>query len=492
MGPKRTNWKRRRPYQHRRPSDSVSAQTSNAGCSSSSSAAAASSSSSSSSSSVPELPGFYYDPEKNRYFRMLPGHNNCNPLTKEMLQRKQMELERLKMLKEEENRIKSTRPGLNASMLVLKRSVGMIPSTTYCRRMHELKMSCMMSRKVHIDCPEEGVETGQHPFELMLADSNYKSVFTVNDADNGFCKFGLLSLNGLWKESPTVKSYDTPYFANQKVNAACWATMTATDSHILVCHQGKQESPGCVSLIPACLLKNMEANSDGRPELFYKVKISNTWSCAWSYYPYQTNNYAVGLRQQILLVNIVKNFRQAFKTESDVLAQQFATQSGLLYNGGRSGEVFAVDLRLPSNPFSWKKAISFHHRCSISSLRLLQDENYLMVSDMSGKIKLWDIRNVRPVKHYEGHNNSYALLPLHVKEDEGLLLAVGQDCYTRIWNLEDTRLLRTIPSPHPASKDSIPNVVFSPYLGGKHQMVPGLLMAVEKELYHFSYNFKKS
>lgn len=58
-----------------------------------------------------ELPGFYYDPEKKRYFRLLPGHNNCNPLTKESIQHKAMESKRLRLLEEEEkqNKVRSER-----------------------------------------------------------------------------------------------------------------------------------------------------------------------------------------------------------------------------------------------------------------------------------------------------------------------------------------------------------------------------------------------
>lgn len=49
-----------------------------------------------------ELPGFYFDPEKNRYFRLLPGHNNCNPLTKEGLQKKEEEKKRSALLAEDD------------------------------------------------------------------------------------------------------------------------------------------------------------------------------------------------------------------------------------------------------------------------------------------------------------------------------------------------------------------------------------------------------
>lgn len=56
-----------------------------------------------------DLPGFYYDPEKNRYFRLLPGHNNCNPLTKEGLQKKEDEITRLALLAEDDAPVKVTR-----------------------------------------------------------------------------------------------------------------------------------------------------------------------------------------------------------------------------------------------------------------------------------------------------------------------------------------------------------------------------------------------
>ena len=53
-----------------------------------------------------DLPGYYFDPEKNRYFRLLPGHNNCNPLTRESIQQKEMEHKRLQLLEEEDKQKK--------------------------------------------------------------------------------------------------------------------------------------------------------------------------------------------------------------------------------------------------------------------------------------------------------------------------------------------------------------------------------------------------
>lgn len=186
------------------------------------------------------------------------------------------------------------------------------------------------------------------------------------------------------------------------------------------------------------------------------------------------------------MTNVVTGHRQSYGTNSDVLAQQFAVKAPLLFNGCRSGEIFAIDLRSPSQTKGWK-AIQIFHDSAVTSVQVFKEEQYLMASDMAGKIKLWDLRATKCVRQYEGHVNEYAYLPLHVHEEEGMLVAVGQDCYTRIWSLHDARLLRTIPSPCPTSKANIPSVAFSPRLGGSRG-APGLLMAVEQDLYCFSYS----
>ncbi|RMC00498.1 hypothetical protein DUI87_23110 [Hirundo rustica rustica] len=322
-----------------------------------------SSSSSTQNSVAPELPGFYYDPEKNRYFRLLPGHNNHNPLTKDSIQHKAMECKRLRFLEEEEKQNK--------------------------------------------------------------ADVACERIFAVNDVEHGGCKYGIINLSGLGKESLTVEMYDNLYFTNRKeIDLEC---------------------------------------------------------CAVSRYPLP------GLTRRVLVTNVVTGHRQTFGTSSDVLAQQFATQTPVLFNGCRSGEIFSIDVRQRNRKGQSWKATRLFHGSAVTSIHLMEAEHYLMAADMAGKIKLWDLRTAKCVKQYKGHHNEYALLPLHVNEEEGLLIAVGQDCYTRIWSLQDTHLLRTIPSPHPSSKDAIPSVVFSSRLGGSRG-VPGLLMAVKQDLYHFSYN----
>ncbi|KAF6129624.1 DDB1 and CUL4 associated factor 4 [Phyllostomus discolor] len=443
------------------------------------------SSSTAGSSSVPDLPGYYFDAEKNRYFRLLPGHNNCNPLTRESIQQKEMEHKRLRLLEEEDKQKKKiTRMGFNAYSLLQKSKLGFLSVPSYCRLAHELRVSCMQRKKVQIHSSDPSALASDR-FNLILADTNSDRLFTVNDVKVGGSKYGIISLRGLKTPTLRVHMHENLYFTNRKVNSVCWASLNHLDSHILLCLMGIAETPGCATLLPASLFVSSHTAGD-RPGMLCSFRIPGAWSCAWSMNSQANNCFSTGLSRWVLVTNVVTGHRQSFGTSSDVLAQQFAAMTPLLFNGCRSGEIFAIDMRCRNEGKNWKTTRLFHHS-AVTSVQILQEEKCLMASDMAGTIKLWDLRTTKCVKQYEGHVNEYALLPLHVHEEEGIVVAVGQDCYTRIWSLHDAQLLRTIPSPHPTSRANIPSVAFSSRLGGPRG-APGLLMAVQQDLYCFSYS----
>ncbi|XP_032479163.1 DDB1- and CUL4-associated factor 4 isoform X3 [Phocoena sinus] len=385
------------------------------------------SSSTAGSSSVPDLPGYYFDPEKKRYFRLLPGHNNCNPLTKESIRQKEMESKRLQLLEEEDKQGKKTaRLGFNASSLLQKSKLGFLNVTSYCRLAHELRVSCMQRKKVQVQSSDPSALASDR-FNLILADTNSDRLFTVNDVKVGGSKYGIINLRGLKTPTLRVHMHENLYFTNRKVNAVSWASLNHLDSHILLCLMGIAETPGCATLLPASLFVSSHPAGD-RPGMLCSFRIPGAWSCAWSLNIQANNCFSTGLSRRVLVTSVVTGHRQSFGTSSDVLAQQFAVM-----------------------------------------------------------IKLWDLRTTKCIRQYEGHVNEYAHLPLHVHEEEGIVVAVGQDCYTRIWSLHDAQLLRTIPSPHPTSKADIPSVAFSSRLGG-FRGAPGLLMAIQQDLYCFSYS----
>ncbi|XP_058511598.1 DDB1- and CUL4-associated factor 4 [Ochotona princeps] len=395
-----------------------------------------------------------------------------------------MEKKRLLLLKEEEKQEKkAARKRFNASSFLQKRQLGFFNGTSYCRLAHELRLSCMQRKKVQIQSSDPSALASDR-FNLILADTSSSRLFTVNDVRVGGSKYGIMSLHGLKPLTPQVHMHENLYFTNRKVNSVCWASLNHLDSHILLCLMGLAETPGCATLLPASLF--VSSHPGDRPGMLCSFRIPGAWSCAWSLNIQANNCFSTGLSRRVLLTNVVTGHRQTYGTNSDVLAQQFALLTPLLFNGCRSGEIFAIDLRCPSQGSGWKAARLFHDS-AVTSVRILQEEQCLMASDMAGKIKLWDLRSAKCLREYEGHVNEYAYLPLHVHEEEEILVAVGQDCYTRIWSLHDGLLLRTIPSPHPTSKADIPSVAFSSRLGGSRG-APGLLMAVGRDLYYFSYS----
>ncbi|KAI5232154.1 Ddb1- And Cul4-Associated Factor 4 [Manis pentadactyla] len=442
------------------------------------------SSSTDGSSSAPDLPGYYFDPEKQRYFRLLPGHNNCNPLTKESIRHKEMESKRLQLLEEDRQKKKTARVGFNTSFLLQKSKLGFLNVTSYCRLAHELRVSCMQRKKVQIQSSDPSTLASDR-FNLILADTNSDRLFTVNDVKGGGSKYGIINLCGLKMPSLKVYMHENLYFTNQKVNSVCWASLNHLDSHILLCLMGIAETLGCATLLPASLFISSHPAGD-QPGMLCSFRIPGAWSCAWSLNIQASNCFSTGLSRRVLVTNVVTGHRQSFGTGSDVLAQKFAVLSPLLFNGCRSGEIFAIDLRCRNQGKGWKATHLFHDS-AVTSVQILREEQNLMASDMAGTIKLWDLRTSKCIRQYEGHVNEYAHLPLHVHEEEGIMVAVGQDCYTRIWSLRDAQLLRTIPSPHPTSKADIPSVAFSSQLGG-FRGAPGLLMAVQQDLYCFSYS----
>ncbi|TMS12210.1 DDB1- and CUL4-associated factor 4 [Larimichthys crocea] len=257
-----------------------------------------SSSSSKASSAAPELPGFYFDPEKNRYFRLLPGHNNCNPLTREQLQEKEREKQRSKMLAEDEKpRKKAPRTGLNTSLLLQKRHLGLLPENSYCRLIHEVKVSGMRRHKIEIQSTDNSNPNTDN-FRLIVGDSACERVFTVNDVSHGGCKYGIMNFSSSSRGSLSVEMCDNLYFTNRKVNSICWASVNYPDSHVLLCLVGAADTPGCVSLLPASLFSN--SNPD-QPGMLCSFKISSAWSCAWCLNPQFDKTFSTGLSRRVIM-----------------------------------------------------------------------------------------------------------------------------------------------------------------------------------------------
>ncbi|XP_030879118.1 DDB1- and CUL4-associated factor 4 isoform X3 [Leptonychotes weddellii] len=273
--------------------------------------------------------------------------------------------------------------GFNASSLLQKSKLGFLNVTSYCRLAHELRVSCMQRKKVQIQSSDPSALASDR-FNLILADTNSDRLFTVNDVKVGGSKYGIISLRGLKAPSLKVHMHENLYFTNRKVNSVCWASLNHLDSHILLCLMGIAETPGCATLLPASLFVSSHPAGD-RPGMLCSFRIPGAWSCAWSLNIQANNSFSTGLSRRVLVTNVVTGHRQSFGTSSDVLAQQFALMAPLLFNGCRSGEIFAIDLRCRNQGKGWKATRLFHDS-AVTSVQILQEEQNLMASDMAGTV----------------------------------------------------------------------------------------------------------
>lgn len=62
------------------------------------------------------------------------------------------------------------------------------------------------------------------------------------------------------------------------------------------------------------------------------------------------------------------------------------SQTPVLYNGCRSGEIFSIDVRQRNRKGQSWKAVRLFHGSAVTSLHLMEAEHYLMAADMAGKV----------------------------------------------------------------------------------------------------------
>ncbi|KAI3440292.1 uncharacterized protein J3R85_003927 [Psidium guajava] len=160
--------------------------------------------------------------------------------------------------------------------------------------------------------------------------------------------------------------------------------------------------------------------------------------------------------------------------KSDVFALQFDQLGNLALCGFRNGAIVTVDVRenhgvsssrlinyqIPSSSSERLRARSRKQWfklsgkicpadttympksiCSLVSLRLY--DQYFLASSMDGSINLYDHRQIKkgPVQSYEGQVNSHTRTQLGTDPSEKFLLSGGEDCYMRLWNIKSGKLL---------------------------------------------------
>ncbi|XP_022146543.1 uncharacterized protein LOC111015736 isoform X2 [Momordica charantia] len=159
--------------------------------------------------------------------------------------------------------------------------------------------------------------------------------------------------------------------------------------------------------------------------------------------------------------------------KSDVFALQLIHSETVVLCGLRNGMIVTVDTRerqevvkrllrhrIPYSPVGrnsrtssqqWFKltgnifpSCTVKMPSSISSLASLQfDDRYFLASSMDGTVRLYDHRLIQrgAVQTYDGHANSHTRIQLGVDPSETFVVSGGEDCYFRLWNIKSGKLI---------------------------------------------------
>ncbi|KAF8030712.1 hypothetical protein BT93_D0025 [Corymbia citriodora subsp. variegata] len=121
--------------------------------------------------------------------------------------------------------------------------------------------------------------------------------------------------------------------------------------------------------------------------------------------------------------------------KSDVLALQFDQSGNIALCGFRNGAIVTVDVR--ENQGVSSRLISHQIPSSPSERFQGHSQKHWF------KINLYDHRQIKkgPVQCYEGQVNSHTRTQLGTDPSEKFLLSGGEDCYMRLWSIKSGKLL---------------------------------------------------
>ena len=166
--------------------------------------------------------------------------------------------------------------------------------------------------------------------------------------------------------------------------------------------------------------------------------------------------------------------------KSIVFSLAFHEDTPLLYAGTRSGTVTTWDLR--SNVESTSMTIKTSSKSNPSVIQMHPLENhYLLANCLDSKLLLLDTRMNRQVLSYPAHINLYHPCRSTVDKSQSFVAAVGEDKAIRLWSIWQGKLLRTIPETEYTASDQgvvdegLPAIAWTNSLGGPGG-VPAMLI----------------
>nr|CAC01732.1 hypothetical protein [Arabidopsis thaliana] len=402
----------------------------------------------------PELPGFYYDEEKNRYFPIkgpIPGaKSSSSSRTKQKPEPKP---------EQETNYQKRTK--LKALKLVYSRELnGNVISVN--KKMSNFRDEIQKTQASYpvvwrYGSTEDIGDTALKQFQVDVQTPvglTRKNILVAGSAG------GCLSILRVSKDRQV---YDGVIECDPVSVLPCKENDTEereAPEHILRPTQPCLVALSSISSIE--LIGRSDASENSHPEVniltprSLQGNVSSECTIWTSDCNISGSHAAIGTDLGAGLVDLETGVGSYFlRSKSDVFALQFHQSGNIVHCGLRNGAIVSVDLRerpafLTSHNILFLQLqgnINPSHviymPSSLTCLKTLKtSDQYLMASSMDGT--LYDQRMVKRgvgVQTYEGHVNSHTPIEFGIDPSERFILSGGDDCYTRIWSIKSGQLM---------------------------------------------------
>ncbi|CAN1225703.1 DDB1- and CUL4-associated factor 4 [Linum grandiflorum] len=444
-----------------------------------------------------ELPGFYYDAVKNRYFPLkgrIPGSSSSFPDSQNPKKAKTSQDQNICRSRVRTHRLIQGRE-LNGNVVSVGKSKynfvheyekTQASQPTVWRYQGSLNLAC----DAGLDETTISTQTsdGLVDREVLVAGSQNcgLSIIDVNKDEQHFDRVpDSVMPDRVWpaavskktgcSKAPEQVGVWLTYFLDSAISSV---KVLHGSSYGLLTTLGSERTKGAVWIL------NLASVAEAR-ELPSKIVSSNCtiWTADCNSNASQavigTSKGAYAVRLETGTLSLLH------RSKSDVFSQQLDKQGNVVLCGLRNGEILTVDARVKQGIHSARRVAHrvCHPRklagdsrnwslffqvngnidpsstvrmpssvCSLVSLQLY--DQYFFASSMDGAIKLYDHRMTKrgAVQVYEGHVNSHTRLQLRADPSERFLVAGGEDCHLRLWSIKSGELLfdekvsETIPS----------------------------------------------
>ncbi|CAI9090702.1 OLC1v1025527C1 [Oldenlandia corymbosa var. corymbosa] len=445
-----------------------------------------------------ELPGFYYDEEKNRYFPIkgpIPGSSRKRKIpsssSSDVPETPASQVNKIKKSMRCVNKLLQSRE--LCGNLIPCRTRRLNFQTEYKKKLASVPMiwkyqgtenevaNAVEQLRISVNGPIGVTDT-----DVLLAGglNGILRVFPIGEVgpeygDEGNCKSECVWPTNIGSEPEWTNPWNLlkpfpPSILPSEISCIRQRRHMPVDEasarDVLVTTMGSGASRGVVFLF----------DFSGPVEYGYACQtLASVESTIWAAESCSRDQVVIGTDRGATLIGVETGLlSHILRCKSDVFSLQVDHSGKNILCGLRNGAIALVDTRqkcqvLPSQRHHASSGLklqtkiscnNIHMPSSVSCLKCLQlSDQYFIASSMDGSMKLYDQRLIQKgaVQSYDGNVNAHTHIQFGVDPLEEIVVSGGDDCNLRLWSIKSGEMLF-----QGKFMSSVPAVVCWPEIGG--------------------------